>query len=239
VTFAAPSSGASATFAATGCTSNPEAYECVATTNTSGQATSSTFTAGSTPLGSYSITASATGASSASFSESNVATAISSLVTANAAGNTATEIESGDTITITFSAQIDAKDVCSSWTNGLTTTQSASTGSVVTVTPGSGDSDNVLSFTTPPSACTTFNFGSIDLGTNHYVTGGSLTFTSSTISYNGNTDTLQITLGTSGGTGTIHKVTTSVLTLTLSGVDDTGGNSLSDDTLATANEAQF
>ena len=46
VTFAAPTSGASGTFASGGnCTSNPQTYECVATTNSSGIATSSTYTA--------------------------------------------------------------------------------------------------------------------------------------------------------------------------------------------------
>ena len=42
VTFSAPSSGASATFASGGnCTSNPQTYQCVASTNSSGVATSS------------------------------------------------------------------------------------------------------------------------------------------------------------------------------------------------------
>ena len=53
VTFTAPSSGASGAFAA-GCTSNPNAYTCVATTNAEGVATASTFTANAT-VGNYDV----------------------------------------------------------------------------------------------------------------------------------------------------------------------------------------
>lgn len=69
VTFTAPASGASATFASGGnCTSNPDARTCVATT-TGGNATSSTFTAGAAP-GSYQISAAA-GSGSVNFNETN------------------------------------------------------------------------------------------------------------------------------------------------------------------------
>ena len=68
VTFAAPSTGASATFAA--CGSNPQAYSCTQTTGANGQATSSTFTANGTN-GAYNVTATATGLTSAMYAESN------------------------------------------------------------------------------------------------------------------------------------------------------------------------
>ncbi len=71
VTFGAPSSGASATFAA--CASNPHGYSCVATTGTNGQATSSVFTANAI-AGGYSISASAPGTNTVTFSETNTAT---------------------------------------------------------------------------------------------------------------------------------------------------------------------
>src|SRR5665213_993004 len=57
VTFTAPASGASGSFAS-GCTTNLNSYTCVATTNTNGDATASTFTA-STTAGSFSVVASA------------------------------------------------------------------------------------------------------------------------------------------------------------------------------------
>ncbi len=68
VTFTAPGSGASATFGT--CSSNPQAYSCTQTTGANGQATSSTFTANGTN-GAYSITASVTGLTSATYAEAN------------------------------------------------------------------------------------------------------------------------------------------------------------------------
>jgi hypothetical protein len=71
VTFAGPASGASETFAAAGCTSNPHTYSCVATTGANGQATSSTMTANAT-TGTYNVVGSATGvAGTVNFSETN------------------------------------------------------------------------------------------------------------------------------------------------------------------------
>ncbi len=61
VTFSAPATGVSGTFASGGnCTSNPHTYQCVVTTNASGQATASTFTANAT-AGNYSVTTAASG----------------------------------------------------------------------------------------------------------------------------------------------------------------------------------
>jgi len=244
VTFTAPSMGASATFAS-GCTSNPNAHSCIANTGGNGQATSSAFTANGT-AGSYTISASSTGASPASFSETNTApVSITSVVTANTTGGTAGKLDPGDTVTVTFSGQIDAHTVCSLWTNGSTGIQTAKTGSVVTVT-ANGNSKNKLSFTTPPSACGTFNFGTIDLGNNQYVisngTGSSATFSDSGISYDGAAHTLVITLGalTNNGGATEGTVASSALNLSLSSsVLDTGDNSLSVYTFTTASGRQF
>jgi hypothetical protein len=71
VTFSGPASGAGVTFA--NCTSNPQTYSCVATSNAGGQATSSAFFANRT-AGSYTITASVAGGSSVGFSETNTDT---------------------------------------------------------------------------------------------------------------------------------------------------------------------
>ena len=69
VTFAAPSSGASATFAGT-CASNQFPYSCTQTTGSNGQATSSAFTANGT-AGTYNISATASGLSAATYAETN------------------------------------------------------------------------------------------------------------------------------------------------------------------------
>ena len=73
MTFAAPASGASGTFA-TCAGGNPQTYQCVATTNASGQATASTFTANTRSGSAYSVTTSASGvASPATFTATNTA----------------------------------------------------------------------------------------------------------------------------------------------------------------------
>ncbi len=242
VTFAAPSIGASVTFAS-GCTSNPHPYSCVATTGTNGQATSSALTANGT-LGGYSISASASAASSASFSETNAATAISSLVTANGTGGTAGKIDASDTITIGFTGQIDASKVCSAWTNNNSGTQSNSSAVVTVANSGSGHEDIL---TIGDSACSTFSFGSIDLGGNQYVkaqgnTAASATFSGSTIAYSGTTHKLQITLGTlTLSTGASEgTVTSSALILSISSsVPDTAQNPLSSYTFTSGTVPQF
>ncbi len=89
VTFSGPASGASETFAAAGCTSNPQPYSCVATTNVSGVATSSTFTANTTAGGPYNISASAPGTGTVNFSETNTAGAAATIVVTSGSGQSA------------------------------------------------------------------------------------------------------------------------------------------------------
>jgi len=237
VTFSAPSSGASATF---GCTSNPTASSCAATTDGSGVATSPPFTA-TAKAGSYTITASTPGAGKVTFSETDTAnTSVSSLVTADGSG-TAGKLGPGDTVTVTFTGPIDPSTVCSAWTNSVTPTASA--GSVVTVN-GSG----FLQFASGPTACGTFRFGILNLETNGYYTppsdGSKLTFTGSTIAYDGTARTLKITLGATGSsgtqTGTVNAVSASPLQLNLStGILDAGDNALTGYTYPAASGVQF
>jgi hypothetical protein len=118
VTFGAPSSGASATFASGGnCTSNPQTYQCVATTNASGVATSSTFTANA-GQGTYNASATASGGSnpSVNFSETNIGLLhISSLATGSTSG--ATTWTGSITVTVTNSsgAAVNGVSVTGAW----------------------------------------------------------------------------------------------------------------------------
>ncbi len=101
VTFTSPSS-ADATFASAGCVSNSPTTVCTVNTGTNGQATSSLFTAGATAT-TYNITASATGVTSTTFSETNVARPTVTSVASNSSftgtsGTTGTFTQtSGDT----------------------------------------------------------------------------------------------------------------------------------------------
>ncbi len=67
VTFTAPTSGASGTFASGGCTTNSPTTTCAVSTGGNGEATSSTFTANSTG-GSYNVSAKAAGTITVNFS---------------------------------------------------------------------------------------------------------------------------------------------------------------------------
>jgi hypothetical protein len=102
VTFAGPSSGASETFASSGCTSNPQTYSCVATTNSSGQATSSTFTANTVAGGPYNISASASGTNIVNFTETNTASTASKLVITSTAINATASSSATNAFTTTL-----------------------------------------------------------------------------------------------------------------------------------------
>ena len=119
MTFGAPSSGASATFASGGnCTSNPQTYQCIASTNASGVATSSAFTANASQ-GTYNIGATASGGSnpSVNFSETNIGLLhISSLVTGTTSGAT----------TWTGSVKVTVTDSSGTAVNGVSVTGACS-----------------------------------------------------------------------------------------------------------------
>jgi len=158
---------------------------------------------------------------------------ITSLTTANVRGGTAGKIEAGDTITVTFSGQIDASTVCSGWTNGSSGAQMS--GATVSLSSISGTNPNdLLTLLANPSGCTSFNFGSIDLGAAYYAPPGNsqgnsdiLTFSNSSISYDGTAHKLLITLNGMSSPGSEPTVPSSTLTLNLSNlIKDTSGGSL-------------
>src|SRR3954452_1801543 len=144
VTFSAPSSGASATFASGGnCTSNPQTYQCVASTNGSGVATSSAFTANASQ-GTYNVSATASGGSnpSVNFSETNIGLLhLSSLATGSTSG--ATTWTGSITVTVTNSSgtAVNGVSVTGAWSptsaaspSGCTTNASGQ----CTITPAAG-----------------------------------------------------------------------------------------------------
>jgi len=160
-----------------------------------------------------------------------VAPTINSVTLANG-GTTAGKIEKGDTITVVFSEQMSVSGFCSTWTSGDTNNQSLTVSGDVTVTLADGGAGNdTISVT---SGTCTFNFGSINLGSTAYVTGGSLTFNGSgstnksTITWTASSHTLVITLGAQSGSGTPGTVTASTATYTPSGsLTDSAGNAVS------------
>ena len=93
VTFSAPASGASGSFASGGnCTSNPQTYQCVVTTTASGQASASALAANTT-TGTYSVTTAASGvAAPPAFSETNLRVTAASV----ASGTGTTSLTTGN-----------------------------------------------------------------------------------------------------------------------------------------------
>jgi hypothetical protein len=144
VTFGAPASGASATFAAGGnCSTNPQTYQCVATTNSSGVATSSTFTANSSQ-GTYNVAATASGGSnpSVNFSETNVGLLhLSSLTSGTTSGSTTWTGSITVTVVDSTGAAVNGVAVTGAWNptsaaspSGCTTNSSGQ----CTITPAAG-----------------------------------------------------------------------------------------------------
>jgi hypothetical protein len=148
VTFSAPSSGASSTFASGGnCTSNPHTYQCIATTNASGVATSSAFTANSTH-GTYNISATAAGGSnpSVNFSETNIGLLhISSLVTGTTTGTTTWTGSITVTVKDSAGTAVSGVAVAGAWSPTTAATPSGCTTNAsgqCTITPTAGSFPN-------------------------------------------------------------------------------------------------
>src|SRR5262249_60152291 len=127
---------------------------------------------------------------------------------------TAGRVDAGDAIVITFNEQMSVSSFCSAW-SGDTSNQNISGNNAATVTLTDGGAGND-SISVSSTTCT-FNFGSINLGSAGYVSGGNATFSGTgggktTIAWNASTRTLTITLGTKGGAGTTAAVASNTAT---------------------------
>ena len=157
---------------------------------------------------------------------------IVSVTLANGTG-TAGRIDKGDTIKVVFSGTMNLSTLCSAWPTTDTANQTLSADSDVGVTVTDGTTSSVHDVITVSSAvCGTFNFGSLDLGVQTYVTGGNAVFAGtstnkSSITWTTSTHTLLITLGAKGASGTVATISTSTPIYTAGPVTDTGGGSLS------------
>jgi hypothetical protein len=154
-----------------------------------------------------------------------------SLTFTDAGGGTAGTIEQGDVVTVAYSEQMSVKSFCSAWTGGDSDNAVLNGNDDVVVTVGDGgDSNDTLTVTSP--TCT-FDFGSIDLGSTAYVTGGNVTFgadgnsaASSSIVWTAGTHTLTITLGRQSS-GTVENVSSAVAVYTpSSSLTDSAGNAI-------------
>ncbi len=194
-------------------------------------------------LGTYTVTATYTGdanylASPQASLQSAVhnALTITSVQLKNKTVGTSGQIEPGDSVVVVFSAPMNESTLCSTWSGS----GNQSTTGTVTVTDGTATTDDVLSVS---AGC--LNLGSIDLGSNAYVSGGNVTFSgnganASTMSWNAATNTLTLTLGKKGGAGTTAVVATSSPVYTSSpGLTDSFGDPVSNSPFALVAGQQF
>jgi signal peptidase I len=153
---------------------------------------------------------------------------ITNVALQNNSGGTAGLIEKGDQIVVTFSTVMKVASLCSAW-SGDNTNQTLNSNGDVTITIHEGAGTTTHDSITIASATCTFNFGSVDLGTNAYISGGDATFNGSggnksTITWTVATHTLTITLGKqSGGTPATVASSTATYTASPSITDTTGG----------------
>lgn len=116
-------------------------------------------------------------------------------------GNSSSQVDSSDTVSVVFSEALAVSSLCSTWTND-TSNQSISSGNAITVTITNAGSNDVL--TVSSSTCT-LRFGSVALGAD-YVSANTTFGTSSTnsrISWTVSSRTLLVTLG-ARATGTTN-----------------------------------
>ncbi|HET6171779.1 MAG TPA: Ig-like domain-containing protein, partial [Gaiellales bacterium] len=130
---------------------------------------------------------------------------------------TAGKAEQGDRIVATFSETLRVSTMCSTWSGDFSDQTLAALGDVTVSVADGGVANDTLTVT---SASCAFHFGTINLGSASYATGGNVTFSGSTtadkstIAWNATTRTLTITLGHSAGTGTAGTVAGSAATYT-------------------------
>jgi hypothetical protein len=204
----------------------------------SGTATGGTYTITTSTLtqGSHAITATATDAAgNVSPSSGSVTVTIDTTVpTVTAAklangGASSGKADTGDTATFTYSEQLNATTLCSTWTNS-----GAQTLTNVTATLTNAGTTDTLGVSS--SSCT-LNFGSDVLG--DYVS-ATATFTNSTITWDPTAKTLTITLGTfSTGTLKTGVATAKQKYTPASGITDLAGNALSTTTFTDGTATGF
>jgi hypothetical protein len=216
VTFAAPTSGASGTFA-TCAGGNPTTAQCVITTGANGLATSSAFTANTT-TGSYTVTATASGvASPADFSLTNTAGPAATIAVSSGSGQSAT-------VHIAFASPLVAKvtdaygNLVSGATVTFTTPASGASGTFAGSVNTAVTTANGLATSTTFTANTTaggYNVGASATGT------GSVNFAETNTA--GTASSISVSSG-SGQSATVHTAFASPLVAL---VTDTYGNPVS------------
>ena len=158
-------------------------------------------------------------------------------------GSVAGKMENGDQVIIGFSEDMKKSTICASWlNNGSNETIQGNNDVTVTIVDGVGATNDSLQVTV--ASCGTFNFGSIDLGSANYVSGGNYVFNGNgsggraTVGWTASTNTLTITMRAGAG-GTLGTVGSSNATYTpSSAIQDAAANGITG-TRSTGTVANF
>lgn len=156
--------GPGGSFAAAGCSSNPPANQCVVTTNSSGDATSTTYTANASAGGPYTVTARASGTTTAGFSLTNASTASATklgFVTSAISGSVDSAASLGP-ITVELQTSSGAPAVAS---GGTTVTLSSNSGGSKEFATTQGGSSVTTVTIAAGASSTSFYYGDTLAGT--------------------------------------------------------------------------
>lgn len=121
-----------------------------------------------------------------------------SVTTTDLAGNPG-RVRQGDRISFVWSRQVDEPSLCSGWSN---TSSSQSLSMTWTAVDGTS-TDDLLKPGTTFTCATGLHVGTFDFGGSNYISGGNITYSSSTTSLTvgTSTTTLTVTLGAESGAG--------------------------------------
>jgi hypothetical protein len=118
--------------------------------------------------------------------------------------------DKNDTTTITYSQPVNQPTLCSGWSNASNGETLTGVTLVLNDNVGTTGNDTLTVGAVPPTCATGFRFGTIDTGSNAYTTGGTASFTNSTIDLlqTPTSTTVVFTFGNPGGAGIRGIVTT-------------------------------
>ena len=155
-------------------------------------------------------------------------------------GTTAGKVQGGDSFTVTYSEQVQASTICSAASNSLSS-QTLPGLTVQIVDNGASTSNDEMVYLVGSSPCSSMHIGTIDLGSPNYVTGGTVSFPSSSalLTQGTGSATVTVTLGTPSG-GTLGAVAGSSLLYTPDpAITDKSSHSIGTNTVATSATTQF
>jgi hypothetical protein len=132
---------------------------------------------------------------------------------------------SGDTLTVTYSEQLDAATFCTGWVN--TANQTISGAAIVVQIANTGTNDTLTISSVGSNCGGIFHFGSVTLGGNYVSATTTFSSAAGALLWNRTAHTLRITLGTPSATALTGVVTGTPVYTPDSALKDIAGNTIS------------